>query len=157
MAIAVFDDAAWRALYPELAGAVSQARAALLFVQAGLYLDNTDASPVADPAMRLLLLDMIVAHLATVGMTLGSDAQGNATLTPSGVVGRVSSATEGSVSVTTETGLAPGSAGWWAQTTYGFDYWAATARYRRGFYAPAAQPSFEPFFPGTRGFATWPR
>jgi hypothetical protein len=153
MAVAVFDYGAWQTLYPELAGAVSAQRAALLFVQAGLYLDNTDASPVADPAMRLLLLDMIVAHLATVGKTLGTDANGNAALTPSGVVGRVSSATEGSVSVTTETGLAPGSAGWWAQTSYGFDYWAALAPYRRGFYAPATQPAFEPIYGGVRGFA----
>jgi hypothetical protein len=149
VAIAVFDYPAWQTLYPELATAVPQARAAALFLQAGLYLDNTDASPVADPAMRLMLLNMIVAHLATLGRSLDA----NGALVPTGIVGRVSSATEGSVSVSSETGLAPGSGGWWAQTTYGFDYWAATAQYRRGFYAPAQQPSFEPLYGGVRGFA----
>lgn len=147
MAVATFDYVAWQTLYPELAGVVSQARATLLFAQAGLYLDNTDASPVADSSMRLLLLNMIVAHLATLGRTI--DANGN--LVPTGIVGRVSSATEGSVSITSETGLAAGSAGWWAQTTYGFDYYAATARYRKGFYAPAVQPSFGPFYGGAYG------
>lgn len=137
MAIAVFDYTAWAARYPELAGAVSESLAASLFAEAGLYLDNTDASIVADPAMRLILLNMIVAHLAVMGGALSGG-------TPTGQVGRVSEATEGSVSVKLDTGLSPGTAAWWSLTGYGFNFWAATKRYRTMHYRPGPRPIFDP-------------
>jgi hypothetical protein len=137
MAIAVFDYTAWAARYPELAGAVSESLAASLFAEAGLYLDNTDASIVADPAIRLMLLGMVVAHLAVMGGALNGGV-------PTGQVGRVSSATEGSVSVALDTGLAPGTATWWGLTAYGFNFWAATKRYRTMHYRPGPQPRFDP-------------
>lgn len=137
MAIALFDYGAWSTLYPELAS-VSEARAGLLFQQAGLYLDNTDASPVQDATRRLMLLNMVVAHLAVLG---GALEAGGA---PSGLVGRVTSASEGSVSVSVDAGVEPGSAGWFALTNYGYAFWAATKPYRTFAYRAVAQPNFDP-------------
>lgn len=137
MAIAAFDYSAWATRYPELAGAVSDVLAASLFAEAGLYLDNTDASIVADPGIRLILLNMIVAHLAVMGGALNGGV-------PTGQVGRVSSASEGSVSVSLDTGLSAGTAAWWSLTAYGFNFWAATKRYRMMHYRPAPCQAFNP-------------
>ncbi|WP_371432430.1 DUF4054 domain-containing protein [Novosphingobium sp.] len=145
MAVAVFDYAAWVARYPEF-GAVSEQRAALFFAEAGLYLDNTDASPVQDVAMRLVLLNMVTAHIAALSGALNADGK------PSGLVGRVSSASEGSVSVTTELGHVPGSAAWYQQTSYGLGFWQATKRFRSAVYVPAQPYNFEPW-----SGATWRR
>jgi hypothetical protein len=138
MAVAVFDYAAWITRYPEF-GAVSEERAALFFAEAGLYLDNSDASPVADTGVRLVLLNMLVAHIAVLSGAL--EAGG----TPSGNVGVVSSASEGSVSVSFDTGLASGSAPWLRQTPYGLAFWQATRNLRGAFYVPAPAPVFEPW------------
>lgn len=138
MAIAVFDVVAWQTLYPEF-GAVTQARAALLFQQAGLYLDNSDASPVQDVTRRLMLLNLLTAHLAALSGGLEVDGK------PNGLVGRVTSATEGSVSVSVDAGAEAGSAGWYAQTTYGYQFWAATRSLRSARYVAAPARQFDPF------------
>lgn len=137
MAVAIFDYTVWAARYPALAADVDEAQANELFADAGLYLDNTDGSIVADPVIRLRLLNMVVAHLATL------EGAGNGGQ-PSGGVGRVSSATEGSVSANFDTGLEPGTAAWWNQTSYGFSFWAATKRYRSMHYRPGPRPIFNP-------------
>lgn len=131
MAVAVFDYAAWGLRYPELKGAVGPDLAASYFAEAGLYLDNTDCSPVADVTVRGLLLNMLVSHIAVLSGALEADGK------PSGMVGRVSSATEGSVSVSFDTGLAPGTAAWFQQTSYGLSFWQATKPYRMARYVPA--------------------
>lgn len=140
MAIAVFDVGAWRALYPEFTvGAVSDVRAALLFAQAGLYLDNTDASPVQDVNRRLMLLNLLTAHLAALSGGLEADGK------PNGLVGRVTNATEGSVSVSVDAGAEAGSAGWYAQTAYGYQFWAATRSLRSARYVASPPRVFDPF------------
>lgn len=138
MAIAVFDATAWRTLYPEF-GAVSDARAALFFQQAGLYLDNTDASPIADVNRRLMLLYMLTAHIAALSGALEADGK------PTGLVGRVTNAKEGSVSVSVNAGLEPGSAAWFGQTAYGYQFWAATRSSRSARYVAAPPRVFDPF------------
>lgn len=145
MAIAVFDYTAWVQRYPEFGGRVDADRAASLFAEAGLYLDNTDASRVEDPAQRLILLNMVVAHLAALSGALEDGGK------PTGLVGRVTSATQGSVSVSVDTGLMPGAAAWWNQTPYGLSFWAATRRYRQAVYRAPAPYQFE------RSRPVWPR
>lgn len=145
MGIAAFDYAAWVQRYPEF-GAVSEARAALFFAEAGLYLDNTDASPVSDVAMRGVLLNMLTAHIAVLSGALEPTGQ------PSGMVGRVSSASEGSVSVSVDTGLTPGTAVWFQQTSYGLSFWQATKGFRSATYVAAPAYNFEP-----RGGMAWRR
>lgn len=138
MGVAAFNYAAWIQRYPEF-GAVSEERAALFFAEAGIYLDNTDSSVVADVAVRGVLLNMLTAHIASLAGALEPNGQ------PTGMVGRVSSASEGSVSVSVDSGLEAGTAPWFAQTSYGLSFWQATKPYRSAIYVPAQAYNFEPF------------
>ncbi|NSL91711.1 DUF4054 domain-containing protein [Acetobacter syzygii] len=120
MAVATFDYAAWSARYLDLAVNVPANLAALYFEEAQLYLDNTDRSLVCNIGQRTLLLYMLVAHIAYLNLPTTSGGNG------AGVVGRVSSATRGSVSIGTDMGAQPGSAEWFLQTQYGAAFWQAT-------------------------------
>ena len=136
MAIVVFDINAFRERYPEF-DTVSDTLLNAYFVEATVYLDNTDCSPVTDVNARAVYLNMLVAHIAALNS--GVDGQ-----KPSGLVGRVASASEGSVSVSTgEVPVSP-SSWWYLQTPYGAAYWQATAPYRTFKYVPGASPSFYP-------------
>ena len=123
MAVAAFDLAAFRARYPEFS-AVADATLGAYFLEAGLYLDNTDGSPVINLGTRLMLLNMLVAHIAALGAAA--------------LVGRISSASEGSVSVSADMGPVTGSSAWFLQTKYGSSFWQASARYRTFRYYPGA-------------------
>jgi hypothetical protein len=135
LGVVVFDPIAWAAAYPELSGSVSAAQATGYFQQATLFLDNSPTSAVTDATpggQRATLLNLIVAHIAKLFAVLNGEG-------PSGLVGAIASATEGSVSVS----LVPVNAGsgamaaWFAQTPYGLMYWAATAGFRTMRYRPA--------------------
>lgn len=132
MAVAVFDYAQWAARYPALAATVDANLAGAYFVEAGLYLDNTDCSIVADVTTRLVLLNMLVAHIALLN---GASAAGAA-----GLVGRIASATEGSVTINADFNARPGTEQWYAQTQPGASFWAATAAYRTMQYVPGPRP-----------------
>ncbi|KVI49567.1 hypothetical protein AWS52_24540 [Enterobacter cloacae subsp. cloacae] len=136
MAIVVFDINAFRERYPEF-DTVSGTLLNAYFVEATVYLDNTDCSPVTDVNVRAVYLNMLVAHIAALNSGVGGQK-------PSGLVGRVASASEGSVSVSTgEVPVSP-SSWWYLQTPYGAAYWQATGRYRVFQYVPGASPSFYP-------------
>jgi hypothetical protein len=140
MTIAVFNYGVWSVLYPDLATKVDAGQAQAYFDQVGaLYIDNSDCSIVTDAGVRLQLMYLAVAHVATLGF---SSAQGG-----SGLVGRVKRATEGSVTV--EVDSLPGGSAWWAQTPYGFSVWAALAPYRTMQYVPGPVPQFGPMGPET--------
>jgi hypothetical protein len=128
MGSVAFDPTAFKARYPEFV-TVSNDTLTAYFTEATLYLDNTDASPITNLVFRELLLNMIVAHLAQIYS--GSNGQA-----PSQLVGRISQASEGSVSVTTDAMPVAGSAAWFNQTKYGAQYWAATLPLRRFRYVP---------------------
>lgn len=123
MTVAVFNYAAWAARYPEFAATVNEATATLYFDEATLYCNNGSGALVPADAVtyqpRLTLLNMLTAHIAAL------NAPGSSNL-----VGRVASATQGSVSVTADMGAQPGTAAWFNQTKYGAAYWQATAQYR---------------------------
>lgn len=121
MTAVVFNPAAFKARYPEFA-AVGDPLLQTCFDEAGLYLSNSDNSPVQNVTRRAVLLNMLTAHVAALGGALSSDGQPRP-------VGRVSSATEGSVSASMEY-LAPGSSAWFAQTQYGAAFWQATTSLR---------------------------
>jgi hypothetical protein len=116
MAVFTFDYSAWVARFPEFAS-VSSPLATLYFGEASMLLDNTDASPVPDASQRGVLLNLITSHIAK--------------LAASDLVGRISQATEGSVSASAEY-AAPdtGTMAYWDQTKYGAQYWAMTAPLR---------------------------
>lgn len=124
-----FDYAQWLVVYPYFSG-ISQGAAQAYFNLATLYCANK-LGPVCDVATLAALLYLLTAHVAW--LMSPKDANGNptssgGTLNP--VVGRMSSATEGSVSIQTDNQYAPGSAQWFQQTPWGAAYWQATAIYR---------------------------
>ncbi|MBO1326053.1 DUF4054 domain-containing protein [Acetobacter sp. TBRC 12305] len=127
--VVVFDYGAWSALYPTLAANVDTAQAQGYFDLACLYLDNTPASTVRDLNGRAALLGLLVAHLASLALP---QSQGGA----GGLVGRVSEATRGSVSVKTEFATLSERAAWFGQTQYGASFWAATRGLRQARYVP---------------------
>ena len=133
MAIAVFNPAVFYARYPEFAG-VDMGVLAAMFAEAGLYLNNTDCSPVQDVTRRGVMLNMLTAHIAYIGGVLNADGQPRP-------VGRVSSAGEGSVSASFE-GVppTPGTGAWFQQSQYGAAFWQATTSLRGMRYVPC--PTF---------------
>jgi len=135
-----FDYAWFQRRYPEISEWCSPDQAEMYFDLATGFLDNRDAggacpprgSPVTDTKTRQRLLGLLTAHVATLFAPLGGVASPT-------LVGRVSSASEGSVSVTAEFPDTPG-AEWFNQTKYGAMFWQLTKQYRVARYYPARQP-----------------
>jgi len=131
--IVSFDYNLWATRYPEFATAcgpsgapfISPALAQLYFDEATMYQANNGAGPVCDSATQLRLLNMLTAHIAALNMSGSSP-----------LVGRISNASEGSVSVGSDNQYPPGTPQWYQQTKYGAAWWAATAQYRTMRYTP---------------------
>lgn len=139
--VAVFNPTMFLARYPEFAS-VSTDLLQTCFYEAGLYLNNSPQSIVRDVFIRLVLLDMLTAHIAFLGGALTPDGQPRP-------VGRVNQATEGSVNASFEMNSpTPGSGPWFLQSQYGAAFWQATTQYRSAFYIP--QPTRVEGFTGTR-------
>jgi hypothetical protein len=129
MAVAVFNPAFFHARYPQFAN-VADGTLGAYFLEAGLYLNNTDGSRVSNLTKRLVLLNMLVAHISMLNGDLSADGQALP-------VGRVSQAAEGSVSASLEYALpATATQAWFDQTPFGAAFWAATAYLRSAVYRP---------------------
>jgi hypothetical protein len=124
-----FDYGLWCLRFPELAS-VPETLADQYFLDACDQFNNSARVGITDPARRLRLLNLLTAHLAKLNATINGVA-------PSGMVGRVSSAAEGSVSVSTDF-ASGGSAqeAYYSQTPYGVQFWASTAGLRMARYLP---------------------
>lgn len=123
MAVVIFDPVAFVARYPEFTN-VTNARMQACFDDSGLYLSNSDSSPVQDVTRRKSLLWMLTAHILTIGGALSPDGKPLP-------VGRVSNAAEGSVSAALDyMEMKPGSGPWFQTTIYGASFWAATSNLR---------------------------
>lgn len=123
----------WAVLYPELVKkGASLDYATALWPNVGLYLQNSAAgcNLVTDLDQRRSLLYLILAHLAALSPACGG----------SGLVGRITNAAEGSVSVAVDYGDQVRGAAFWLQTPYGAQYWAATGQYRTARYVPGPAP-----------------
>lgn len=139
-AIVTFDYDRWAARFPEF-NTVEAPTAQAYFDEATMFWRNDGSGPVADPNRQLMLLNLLTAHIAKLAMNMSS-GQG-------GLVGPITSASEGSVSVSTTLGGMPWTAAWFAQTPYGFEFWNATKSMRSARYR--ARPTFIPSggaFPG---------
>lgn len=127
--IVAFNYAAWLASYPEFTSPggsipVTEAQANNYFALATSMHANDGSGPVTTAGLQSAYLNALTAHFAAL---LAAPNGG----TPSSLVGRISSATEGSVSVTTELSVPPSmSLAFFSQTKYGFIYWQMTAGYR---------------------------
>ena len=121
--IVAFNYASWIARYPEFAG-VSEPTAQEYFNEATIYHANNGGGPVATAVLQSALLNMLTAHIAARYATVGGVA-------PSSLVGRIASATQGSVTVAADYGTTTSEQeAWYNQTKYGADYWRATAQFR---------------------------
>lgn len=124
-----FDYQVWIHRYPEFKS-VAECDAQGYFDEATLYHRNDGGGPVADAGQQRVLLNMLTAHIAKLYATVGGVA-------PSGLVGRITDASEGSVSAAVDKfANMPNSAQWYIQTPYGFAYWQATRQYRTAHYRP---------------------
>lgn len=136
--IATFDYAKWIALFPELAGVVEPAADAYFAVATTIHA-NDGGGPVATLAQQAALLNYLTAHIARLFSDRdesGLSVSGGSVPAPD-TVGRVSQATEGSVSVTLDMGQVTNQQAWFLQTKYGSLYWQATAAYRTARYRVA--------------------
>lgn len=120
----------WTGAYPELAATVTAVQGGAYFARAALIQGNTPLSRPTDLVQRTALLYLLTAHIAVL----------TARMAAGGLVGRISGATEGSVSVSTEMPMMPRGAAFFTQTPYGFEWWQATAAFRTARYIPPPAP-----------------
>lgn len=142
-----FVPADFKVRYPEF-DSVSDVLLQAYFDEATLILDNSVGSRVQQIEQRKPLLWMLTAHIAAINAGVNGQP-------PSGLVGRINTATEGSVSVGADMGQVPFTAAWFMQTPYGASFWQATARYRTMRYIPGSSRTRAPglFPPG--GIWSW--
>lgn len=121
-----FDPAAFRALFPVFTDPpTTDAQLQFYFALATLVLSNSCASVVTDGNERERLFYLLVAHIATLFPLKGGAGAGVV------IVGPLSGATEGTVTVQAGWAASVGNnAAWYAQTQYGFMFWQFTAPYR---------------------------
>jgi hypothetical protein len=124
-----FDPAEFKELYPAFATVADEALE-LNFMAAEMFVNNTCCSRVQDANKRERLLNLLVAHITQ--LLPGINGQ-----PPAGIVGVITDASEGSVSVSTSVGNIPFTAVYFAQTQFGLMFWQLTAPFRQFVYVPA--------------------
>lgn len=132
----IFDPVEFRELYPEFKS-LSDVQLNWYFARAEMLLDNGNCSQVSNLDERKILLYLLTAHIAI----LSGGANGQK---PQQSVGRVSNATQGSVSVGFTMEGVNYQSSWYMQTIYGAEYWTMTAKYRVGHLVQAELPSRYP-------------
>lgn len=123
-----FDYAAWAELFPQFDALSENQVVNLVLPLATQYCRNDGGGPVTSAAIQTNLLNLMVAHICQI-------LYGPNGTTPAPAVGRISDATEGSVSVSLEFPTTPTNA-WFVQTPFGAMFWQATAVYRTATYRP---------------------
>ena len=118
MNVVVFDAEEFLALYPQFQNVFSPEQLGIFFNAACLLWDNTENSQVNVLTERKTLLYMLVCHIATLQQR------------GTGMVGLLTSATEGKVSVGLQAYTS--NPNWYSQTQCGSMFWLATAKYRVG-------------------------
>lgn len=121
--IVEFNVMRFRQVYPNITATDPQLE--MYFVEATLILDNTKNSHVKNLTERQVLLYLLVAHLAVLQARVDSGNE---------AVGRIASASEGSVSVAMDNGQTTSAEKWYQQTPYGAKFWALTKKYRSFIY-----------------------
>jgi hypothetical protein len=140
-----FDYPTWTTRYPEFA-TLPQSMAQTFFDEATLFHRNDGGGSINDPVAQLTLLNMLTAHLAQLFKTHTSpDGDSHAV---SELVGRVSNASQGQVSLQADFDVPAGTPQWFAQTKYGAEYWTVTAPYRLFRFRPGPHRIFAPVYGG---------
>lgn len=147
----LFNYANWVLMYPEFAS-VPEPVAANYFAQAGTFWNNYGSSPATRIQTQDVLMNLLTAHIAALFWKV--PAQGSpGPADPNSPVGRINSASEGSVSVGTDTGLVPTASeykAWLMQTKYGLMFLAMIGQYTNMRYVPGQLQS------GGLGPRGWP-
>jgi Protein of unknown function (DUF4054) len=154
-----FNFATWTASFPEFS-ALSSAQGQAYFNDACLICANSATNPINCDGNLPALLYWLTSHFAW--LKCPKDGNGNPAATgtiASQLVGRISSAQEGSVNVQTEWTGGDGEAleAFLIQTKYGATYWAATAQYRTARYLARPTRVAGPGFLLGGGFGWWGR
>ena len=124
-----FNLAAWRLAFPEFS-TIADAQILGYEGMAEILHRNDGGGPVSTANSQTQLLNLVVAHIAYLfGGVNGQPAPE--------VVGRINSASEGSVSVGLDMGPVTNSQAWWITSRYGALYWTMTTVYRRMRYLPS--------------------
>ena len=116
--VVVFDAQEFLALYPQFNNVFTEEQLNQFFNVACMLCDNSPNSKITDLTERKTLLYMLVCHIATLQQR------------GTGMVGILTSATEGKVSVGLQNYT--NNPNWYKQTQCGSMYWLATAKYRVG-------------------------
>lgn len=154
----VFNFENWIQTFP-MFSAVSQPLAQSYFDMATLYFNNC-GWPGSLPQAPMLL-NLLTSHLAWLYSP--RDDNGNPASTgtlPPMIVGRISSASQGSVSMQTDFNSSQGSpnAQWYNQTPWGAQYWAATAPFRTARYVGRRRRVVDGAFPSCPSpWSAWTR
>lgn len=135
--VVTFNYANWALLFPQFSNLTQTQVTTLILPLAEQYCRNDGGGPVSSCATQTNLLNLMVAHVAQLMF-------GSATQPLSPLVGRLSNATEGSVSVGVDFPTTPNNA-WFSQTPFGAAFWQATAPYRTMRYLPGRRQLFSPW------------
>ena len=138
--VVTFNYAQWALRYPELSAWVGQSQAQMYFNESQLYCDNSASSIIPnDPPLyqRAMLLNMLTSHICALNADLNN-------VPSSPIVGRISTASEGSVNVSTDNQYPLGSPQWFQSTKYGAAFWSATASFRTMRYVSGRVPAANP-------------
>lgn len=161
--VVTFSPTDFAGAFPEFAGC-SAPQEQSWFNRACLLFDNSPRNPafascgggLTGTQIMTTLLYLLTAHIGWLNAP--RDASGNPSSSgqpASPIVGRINTATEGSVSVGADMGdvnAGSPSQAWYMQSRYGAEYWAATAGYRTARYVPGPVQFQGPYYPGG-----WPR
>lgn len=145
-----FSDATWVAMFPEFTP-LTTAQGQAYFNMACLICGNSCTNPAFGDGNLSSLLYFLTSHFAWLNCP--KDGNGNPAATggaASPLVGRISSANEGSVSVQTEwTGGDKSSLeSFLLQTKYGAAYYAMTSQYRTARYVGVPRGVINGAYPG---------
>lgn len=144
-----FVPADFKAAFPQFAS-VPDGDLTTYFALATMVVDNTCASRISDATQRERLLNLLVAHIATLQPVSPNGGAGAG----SSMVGRIASATEGSVSASAEYAAEVSqSMAWFIQTQYGAMFWQLTSPARSFMYVAPSRPCGPAgAYPGRRGY-----
>lgn len=119
---------------------------------------NDGCGPVTTAGQQVNLLNLVTAHLCALFFQGPGDPNPGAPKDASTPVGRVSSASQGSVSAQFDYGTVGKKEAFWVQTRYGALWWQMTRTYRTMLYAPGQpfqpQPG-NPMLPGGPFMLPW--
>lgn len=128
----VFDPVLFKAIYPQFSSMPDDLLMYFFEKAESTLLDNTESACVPLKERKILFY-LLVAHFAELQDRIN---EGNGSM-----VGNITSASEGSVSIGVQALQSNSATGSWLnQTPYGAEYWVLTAKYRQMLYIAENAP-----------------